>query len=108
MTGASVVFAAIFCSFVTAVPLRGPPVPEGSVLPSPLWYQQPLDQFDPSNNATWQQRYFVNASYWTQTGPVFLMLGGEGPASPTWLVADTEIMLNAQKYGAMVILLEHR
>ena len=108
MTGASVVFAAIFCSFVTAVPLRGPPVPEGSVLPSPLWYQQPLDQFDPSNNATWQQRYFVNASYWTQTGPVFLMLGGEGPANPTWLVADTEIMLNAQKYGAMVILLEHR
>lgn len=98
----------VSCSLVTATPLRGPPVPEGTVLPPPLWYSQPVDQFDPKANATWQQRYFVNASYWTQTGPVFLMLGGEGPANPSWLVADTEIMLNAQKYGAMVILLEHR
>lgn len=36
------------------------------------------------------------------------MIGGEGPADPTWLVADTEIMVNAMKYKALVVLVEHR
>lgn len=110
-TTSTVVFLvsiATFCTFVTAVPLRGPPVPKDAVLPSPSWYNQLLDHFDANCTTTWEQRYFVNDSFWTQTGPVFLMLGGEGPANPTWLVADTEVMLNAQKYGAMVIMLEHR
>ena len=99
-------------AFVTAVPMgmRAPPVPKDSVLPSESWYtQQLLDHFDANDTTTWQQRYFVEDSFWTQTGPVFLMLDGEGRgANPAWLVGDTEIMLNARKYGAMAILLEHR
>ena len=41
-------------------------------------------------------------------GPVFLMLGGEGEASPNWIYAETDIMKNARKFGALVVLLEHR
>ena len=97
-------------AFVTAVPMgmRAPPVPKDTVLPSASWYTQLLDHFDANDTTTWQQRYFVNDSFWTPTGPVFLLLGGESAASPTWLVGDNEIMLNAQKYGAMAIMLEHR
>lgn len=36
------------------------------------------------------------------------MIGGEGPADPTWLVADTETMVNAATYKALVVMVEHR
>ena len=78
--------------------------------PEEQWFTQYLDHYDPQNTKTWQQRYFVNESYWTdkQKGPVFLMLGGEGPASPYWLNTDTEMMRNAKKYGALTFVIEHR
>lgn len=70
---------------------------------------QRLDHFDHTNLQTWKQRYFVNDTFWSKAdGPVFLMIGGEGPADPTWLVADTEIMVNARKYNALVVMVEHR
>ena len=51
----------------------------------------------------------MNASHWNKAGgPVFLMIGGEGKADPSWLAADTEIMINAVKYRALVVFLEHR
>ena len=99
-------------AFVTAVRvpmgMRAPPVPKDTVLPSESWYTQLLDHISANDTTTWQQRYFVNDSFWTPTGPVFLLLNGEGEASPKWLVGDNELMLNARKYGAMAILLEHR
>ena len=99
-------------AFVTAVRvpmgMRAPPVPKDTVLPSESWYTQLLDHISANDTTTWQQRYFVNDSFWTPTGPVFLLLGGEDEASPTWLVGDNELMLNARKYGAMAIMLEHR
>lgn len=92
------------------VGLRSPPLPPGAAVPQPLWFRtQKLDHFSDSDTRTWQQRYFVNDTLWDeQTGPVFLMLGGEGPADPAWLATDTDIMRNAAKYKAMVIQLEHR
>ena len=39
---------------------------------------------------------------------MFLMLGGEAEASPTWLAVNSEIMANAEKYKALVVLIEHR
>ena len=39
---------------------------------------------------------------------MFLMLGGEGPADPKWLAINAEMMRNAEKYGALALLLEHR
>jgi hypothetical protein len=44
-------------------------------------FAQRVDHFDALNGATWQQRYFVNATFWEaagRVGPVFLCVGGEG------------------------------
>ena len=75
-----------------------------------MWFkEQKLDHFSDSDHRTWSQRYFVNDTVWERkSGPVFLMLGGEGPEDPEWLSTDTEIMINAAKFGAFVIILEHR
>lgn len=90
--------------------LRPPSVPPGARVPQPQWFKtQKLDHFSSSDKRTWEQRYFVNDTFWDEkSGPVFLMLGGEGPADPNWLAIDTDIMRNAAKYKAIVIYLEHR
>ena len=88
--------------------LRAPPLPADSPMPEAQWIDQSVDHFG-ALMLTWKQRYFVNDTYWSkESGPVFLMLGGEGPANPSWIVAQTDVMKNAKKYKAMVILLEHR
>ena len=89
--------------------LRPPPLPPGAAVPEPRWFpEQKLDHFS-SDSRTWSQRYFINDTFWDHSnGPVFLMMGGEGPANPSWLVAATEIMKNGQKYSALVVSLEHR
>ena len=89
--------------------LRAPPLSLDAKPPGEQWFDQKLDHIG-NAPGTWKQRYFVNDSYWTASasGPVFLMLGGEGEANPAWIYADTDIMKNARKYSAMVVLLEHR
>lgn len=90
--------------------LRAPYLPEGTPTPPPQWIDQKLDHMSSGKGGeTWKQRYFVNSSWWDEEkGPVFMMLGGEGPGDPAWLVADTNIMRNAQKYKALVFSVEHR
>ena len=90
--------------------LRPPPSRPGATPAEALWFKdQKLDHFSSDDKRTWSQRYFVNVTLWERdNGPVFLMLGGEGPADPDWLATDTEIMVNAAKYKAFVIFLEHR
>lgn len=55
------------------------------------------------------QRYFVNDSYFDfkNQGPVFLMIGGEGPADARWMVKGAWIDY-AKKFNALCINLEHR
>ncbi|EGD75014.1 hypothetical protein PTSG_07238 [Salpingoeca rosetta] len=72
------------------------------------WFTQKVDHFNPQDTRTFQQQYQVNATYHKQGGPVFLMLGGEGPASPRWLEIDTAIMIYARQHDAVVVQLEHR
>ena len=89
--------------------LKAPPRPKGIELPPAQWFQQKLNHFDSADARTWKQRYFVNDTNWDRSdGPVFLMLGGEAEASPTWLAVNSEIMANAEKYKALVVLIEHR
>ncbi len=90
--------------------LMSPPSPACLKPLEAQWFEnQRLDHFNPDDKRTWSQRYFVNETFWEpKSGPVFLMLGGEGPASPVWLMLDTEIMLNAKLYSALVIEIEHR
>lgn len=72
-----------------------------------LWYTQTLDHFNPSDSRTWQQRYFVNDEHWKKNGPVFIQIGGEGPADPIWMTEGQWINY-AKTYGAICVMVEHR
>ncbi|KAG7471076.1 hypothetical protein MATL_G00120580 [Megalops atlanticus] len=72
-----------------------------------LWFSQRLDHFNGADNRVWKQRYFVNDSFFQPGGPVFLMIGGEGPANPAWMTFGTWLTY-AQKLGALCLMLEHR
>jgi serine protease 16 len=78
------------------------------------WFtSQLLDHFDAQVTAVWSQRYFVNESFFDGTGPVFLCVGGEGP----WFEPDVvitgnvhcaDMILLAERIGALVLAIEHR
>lgn len=53
------------------------------------------------------QRYFINEAFYRPGGPVFLMIGGEGPANPAWM-KDGTWLTYAEKLGALCLMLEHR
>ncbi|XP_053690407.1 putative serine protease K12H4.7 [Sabethes cyaneus] len=75
-----------------------------------LWFEQLLDHNDPTNSATWQQRYYVNDKYFNATSgnaPVFLMIGGEGEATARWMTEGAWIHY-AEEHGALCFQLEHR
>ncbi|KAG8322018.1 putative serine protease K12H4.7 [Homalodisca vitripennis] len=84
-----------------------PPLPNGASNPPDEWFTQLLDHFDPTNNQTWLQRYQVVTDYFTEGGPVFIMLGGEGPADSSWLV-ESNMVNYAKQYGALMFQIEHR
>ncbi|MGH0146958.1 UNVERIFIED_CONTAM: hypothetical protein FKN15_051254 [Acipenser sinensis] len=54
-----------------------------------------------------RKRYFINDTMYKTGGPVFLMIGGEGPANPAWMQYGTWLAY-AQKLGALCVMLEHR
>jgi len=68
------------------------------------WNAQ-VDNFDDNKEDTYQQRYYVDAQYWTGTGPVFFSIGGEGTLNgpPSGYIAQV-----GQNYSALLISLEHR
>ncbi|XP_061574763.1 thymus-specific serine protease isoform X2 [Cololabis saira] len=71
------------------------------------WFIQKLDHFNGADSRVWKQRYFVNEAFYRPGGPVFLMIGGEGPANPAWLQSGTWLQY-AEKVGALCFMLEHR
>ncbi|CAL8337785.1 unnamed protein product [Boreogadus saida] len=71
------------------------------------WFIQKLDHFNGADSRTWKQRYFVKEQFYRDGGPVFLMIGGEGPANPAWMENGTWL-LYAQQMGALCLMLEHR
>mmetsp|Transcript_40468 Transcript_40468/g.88446 ORF Transcript_40468/g.88446 Transcript_40468/m.88446 type:complete len:581 (-) Transcript_40468:169-1911(-) len=50
-------------------------------LPAAHYLRQAQDHFDPANNNSWLQAYFVNDTFWEpgSDAPIFLCVGGEGP-----------------------------
>lgn len=54
------------------------------------------------------KRYFVNNQFYQPGGPVFLMIGGEGPANPNWMVQGQWVQNYAPKHHALCVMLEHR
>ncbi|XP_071446706.1 putative serine protease K12H4.7 [Hetaerina americana] len=87
--------------------LGEPHLAQNFSFPPDQWFKQKLDHFSPSDVRTWSQRYFTNDTFYYPGGPIFLMIGGEGTASPKWMVAGQWIEL-AMIYGAMCFQLEHR
>nr|XP_003222903.1 PREDICTED: thymus-specific serine protease [Anolis carolinensis] len=69
--------------------------------------RQHLDHYNKKNQATFNQRYWVNAGFWRHGGPVFLFIGGEGRLSEYAVLKGHHVTL-AEKYGALLLALEHR
>ncbi|XP_043216351.1 putative serine protease K12H4.7 isoform X2 [Amphibalanus amphitrite] len=87
--------------------LLPPPNVHNYPVPPDQWFTQKLDHSQPSDLRTWQQRYFTNDTFYRPGGPVFLMIGGEGTASPVWMVTGSWIEY-AEEHGALCFQLEHR
>jgi len=83
--------------------------PTGSVL---VPVTQVLDHFDRRDSRTWTQRAFVNDTYFDGTGPVFLCVGGEGPAMDATVLSDSvhcnDMVEYGRTVGALLVALEHR
>nr|CAI5825941.1 unnamed protein product [Callosobruchus analis] len=72
------------------------------------WFIQYLDHFNPTDNRTWKQRYYVNDQYVNLRRDVaFLMIGGEGEATIGRVTKGAWINY-AIKFNAICFLLEHR
>ncbi|KAK3255536.1 hypothetical protein CYMTET_35285, partial [Cymbomonas tetramitiformis] len=61
----------------------------------------------------WKQRYYVNDTFFKGTGPIFLCIGGEGPAlQPTVVVTGdnhcADMMEASSQFEALVFAVEHR
>eukprot|EP00754_Rhynchopus_humris_P043844 Rhum_TRINITY_DN3565_c0_g1::Rhum_TRINITY_DN3565_c0_g1_i1::g.11297::m.11297 len=80
--------------------------------PPPRFFTQYQDHFDGSNSNTWQQEYFVNATYYKPGGPVFLCVGGEGPPLDGSVVVSSVHCNNAVEFleeaGAIMFAVQHR
>lgn len=76
-------------------------------LPPDEWFEQLLDHFNPTNTATWKQRFYTNKDYYEPGGPVFLMIGGEGEATAGWMVKGAWVQY-AKEHKALCFQLEHR
>lgn len=72
-----------------------------------MWFTQKLDHYDPQNAATWQQKYYMNDTFYQLGNPIFLYISGEGPMAPK-VVTSLQVNEYARLYGALVVALEHR
>jgi pimeloyl-ACP methyl ester carboxylesterase len=89
-----------------------PPPPEEARIRAAVdvtakFFTQPLDHFNTSINATWQQQYQINDAVYKEGGPIFVMIGGEGPIDSGWLTYG-QMYQNAKKHGALIFQPEHR
>lgn len=69
--------------------------------------EQRLDNFDPSNLAVWEQRYYVNNEYYTPGSPIFLFLAGEWTITPYRLTYSLMHDIASEINGGLYYL-EHR
>lgn len=72
-------------------------------------FHSKIDNFDNDNNSTYLQRYFLNDEFYDYSngGPVFLYIGGEGTLSSSSIM-NGYIFTLAKQYNALLISLEHR
>jgi len=66
-----------------------------------------IDHFDDTNTNTYNQRYWVNDTYYKAGGPVFLYLCGEWTCSATNPDTNAAFQMGI-KHNALLLTLEHR
>jgi len=92
--------------------LRLPPPKSAAAYPGARYFTTKQDHFDSSNTRTWQQAYFVNDTFFDGKGPVFLCVGGEGPALDGSAVVSSVHCNDAvelmPQVNALMLALEHR
>jgi Serine carboxypeptidase S28 len=71
------------------------------------WFNQILDHNDLSNKQTWKQLYYTRSDFYKPGGPVFIMVGGEGPISTKFMEEGAWIHY-AKENNALCFQLEHR
>jgi pimeloyl-ACP methyl ester carboxylesterase len=84
--------------------------------PAPqIFAQQRQDHFSGDNANVWSQFFYVNDTFWkgaSSGAPIFLCVGGEGPAFDGSVVVDSVHCSNAAQWleenGALMVALQHR
>jgi len=79
------------------------------------YFTQQQDHFDDQNVNTWQQAYYINDTFWkgaSSNAPVFLCVGGEGPALTPAVTVNSVHCSNAVEWlpetGGLFFAVEHR
>ncbi|XP_024298973.1 thymus-specific serine protease [Oncorhynchus tshawytscha] len=74
------------------------------------WITQKLDHFNGADSRVWNQKFLVTETYYRAGGPVFLMIGGEGPINAGWMAMNpgSAWLTYAKKLGALCLMVEHR
>eukprot|EP00762_Andalucia_godoyi_P001790 ANDGO_07083.mRNA.1 Putative serine protease K12H4.7 len=73
------------------------------------YFTQVVDHFDPTNTRTFQQKFYVNSSFYNAVAPrVLLLLGGEGPESAASVGSHFVLSEYAREFSAIIVCLEHR
>uniref|UniRef100_A0A0N5BL76 Serine carboxypeptidase n=1 Tax=Strongyloides papillosus TaxID=174720 RepID=A0A0N5BL76_STREA len=76
------------------------------------YFTNKVDHFSTSDTRTWKQRYQYNSKYYKKSNVsdvVFIMIGGEGVASPVWVQKpEYQYIKMAQNHSAYIYQLEHR
>ncbi|KAF3920980.1 hypothetical protein ABW20_dc0103123 [Dactylellina cionopaga] len=73
------------------------------------WFPQKVDHFTPSDNNTFQQRYWISTHFYKPGGPVIVLEGGETSGAGRIAYMQTGIGRYLTEYlGGIGIVLEHR
>lgn len=68
---------------------------------------QRVDNFDPANDVTWQQRYLILNEFWQPGGCIFILLTGEWAVSADRF-ENTMMYEMSRRFDCYMIQLEHR
>lgn len=70
---------------------------------------QKRSHFDPSLDGTFCQRWWYDATYYKEGGPVFILDGGETSGAYRWPYMEKGILqILANATGGLSVILEHR
>ena len=97
------IFLLAVLSPLASARLLDPPVSPLSGFPPARWFPQILDHENIKNKEIWKQRYWISKEHYREGGPSILMIGGEGEASPKWLVGESTLVQYAKQQVRLLI-----